>query len=272
MVVWGCRLGYDGFQAGEIKTLDHNGKRRSEWEIASFLFVMRIDERGGRTMKRYRHNILVVDDEPHNLESLRRTFRREYNVFAAAGGEEGLSIVQQQEIALIITDQRMPGMTGIELLERAMAVYPRAIRIILTAFTDVDALIGAINAGGVYRYITKPWDPEELKITVKRAIELYDLTMENQRLLEELKEKAVALNAQKEGALSDGMAELQAQVESIAEEMRAPVTAITHLAHLCPRAMEQGEMPNTDTMRVIVRETERLAGMPDRLLGLFRSE
>ncbi|MCK5120302.1 MAG: response regulator, partial [Candidatus Latescibacteria bacterium] len=138
-------------------------------------------------MKRYRHNILVVDDEPHNLESLRRTFRREYNVFAAAGGEEGLSIVQQQKIALIITDQRMPGMTGIELLERAMAVHPRAIRIILTAFTDVDALIGAINAGGVYRYITKPWDPEELKITVKRAIELYDLTMENQRLLEELK-------------------------------------------------------------------------------------
>jgi len=222
-------------------------------------------------MKRYKHNILVVDDEPHNLESLRRTFRREYIVFAAVGGEEGLSIVQQEEIALIITDQRMPGMTGIELLERAMEVYPHAIRILLTAFTDVDALIGAINTGRVYRYITKPWDPEELKITVKRAIELYDLTMENQRLLEELEEKVAALDAQEQMTASEGIAGLRTQIESIAEGMRTPAAAIASLARLCQRAMEQGEMPSPDNVRVIVQETERLAGMPDRLLDLFRS-
>ena len=222
-------------------------------------------------MKRYKHNILVVDDEPHNVESLRRTFRREYNVFAANGGEEGLSIVQQREIALIITDQRMPGMTGIELLERTMEVHPRAIRIILTAFTDVDALIGAINTGGVYRYITKPWDPQELKITVKRAIELYDLTTEHERLLGELKEKVAALDAQEQTTASEGVAGLRTQIESIAEEMREPATAITSLARLCQRATEQGEMPSPDNVRVIVQETERLARMPNRLLNLFRS-
>lgn len=222
-------------------------------------------------MKRYKHNILVVDDERPNLESLRRTFRREYSVFAADNGEEALSIVQQQDIALIITDQRMPGMTGIELLERTMGVYPHAIRIILTAFMDVEALIGAINAGRVYRYITKPWDPEELKITVRRALELYDLTMENERLMEELKEKIMALDAHQEGAASERVVHVRAQVESIAEEMREPVTAIARLARLCQRAMERGERPSLDTMRGIAQETERLAEIPDRLLHLFGS-
>lgn len=152
-----------------------------------------------------------------------------------------------------------------------MEVHPRAIRIILTAFTDVDALIGAINTGGVYRYITKPWDPQELKITVKRAIELYDLTTEHERLLGELKEKVVALDAQEQMTASEGIAGLRTQIESIAEEMREPATAITSLARLCQRATEQGEMPSPDNVRVIVQETERLAGMPDRLLNLFRS-
>ncbi|MFH1007725.1 MAG: response regulator [Candidatus Latescibacterota bacterium] len=222
-------------------------------------------------MKRYKHNILVVDDEPHNLESLRRTFRREYNVFVAAGGEEGLAIVQQETIALIITDQRMPGLSGIQLLERAMAVYPHAIRIILTAFTDVDALIGAIHTGRVYRYITKPWDPEELKVTVKRAIELYELTMENERLVGELSKKDSGPHAPQEGVATEAMARLSAQVSPIAKEMRASVAEITRLTPVFERALTAEEPSGADVLRVMVQETERLAKMPDRLLDLFHS-
>ncbi|MBZ0159448.1 MAG: sigma-54 dependent transcriptional regulator [bacterium] len=135
-------------------------------------------------MKRY--GILIVDDEPDILTTLSLTFREDYDVFQAGSGAEGLAILEQQEIALIIADQRMPEMTGVEFLERSIAKRPLAIRMILTGYTDTASLIRAINAGRIYRYITKPWDRNELKITVKRAFESYELTMENQRLLKEL--------------------------------------------------------------------------------------
>lgn len=135
-------------------------------------------------MKRY--GILIVDDERDILTTLSLTFKEDYDVFQAGSGAEGLAILEQQEIALIIADQRMPEMTGVEFLERSIAKRPLAIRMILTGYTDIAALIRAINAGRIYRYITKPWDRDELRIAVKRAVESYELTMENQRLLKEL--------------------------------------------------------------------------------------
>src|SRR5574337_493569 len=133
-----------------------------------------------------RCGILLVDDEPDILRTLALTFEEEYEVFQADSGAEGLAILGQHDIAVIIADQRMPEMTGVEFLERSIAKRPHAIRIILTGYTDTASLIRAINAGRIYRYITKPWDRDELKITVKRACESYELTMENQRLLKEL--------------------------------------------------------------------------------------
>ncbi|MBI1987273.1 MAG: sigma 54-interacting transcriptional regulator [Nitrospinae bacterium] len=137
-------------------------------------------------MSKISYNILVVDDEIHNLEALERAFRGEYQVFAAQSGVEALRILEQEEIALIITDQRMPGMTGIELLQRSIQYYPKAIRMILTSYTDADELLEAINTGQVYRYILKPWNPKELKITVKRALESYHLSLELERRMQEL--------------------------------------------------------------------------------------
>lgn len=134
------------------------------------------------------YNILVVDDEVSNLKLLKRTFRKDYNVFMAAGGEEGLEILRNNKIDLIITDQRMPGMSGVDFLEKTIEEYPDTIRLIITGYTDADALIKAINTGRVYRYIKKPWDPEELKNTVKRALESYQLNIDNQRLTMELKD------------------------------------------------------------------------------------
>lgn len=134
------------------------------------------------------YNILVVDDEINNLKLLKRTFRKDYNVFMASGGEEGLDVLKQNRIDLIITDQRMPGMSGVDFLEKTIDDYPDIIRLIITGYTDADALIKAINTGRVYRYIKKPWEPEELKNTVKRALESYQLNIDNQKLTLDLKE------------------------------------------------------------------------------------
>jgi CheY-like chemotaxis protein len=122
------------------------------------------------------YNILVVDDEVNNLNALERTFRREYNVFSATRGEDALSIMEQNDIVIIITDQRMPGMTGVELLEKTAQKYPDTVRIILTAYTDADGklLMDAVSMGYVHSYIAKPWEPEEVKAAVRESIEAYE--------------------------------------------------------------------------------------------------
>lgn len=119
--------------------------------------------------------MLVVDDEPDNLDLLYRTFRREFEVLRAESGTAALEILARQgEVAVIISDQRMPEMKGTEFLSRTTPQFPDTMRIILTGFTDIEDLVEAINSGQVYRYITKPWEPEELKQVVHRATEAYD--------------------------------------------------------------------------------------------------
>ena len=120
--------------------------------------------------------MLVVDDEPDNLDLLYRTFRRDFQVLKAESGVRALELLAQEgEVAVIISDQRMPEMKGTEFLSRTVPEFPDTVRIILTGFTDVEDLVEAINSGQVYKYITKPWDPDELKAVVQRAAETYDL-------------------------------------------------------------------------------------------------
>jgi CheY-like chemotaxis protein len=120
--------------------------------------------------------MLVVDDEPDNLDLLYRTFRRDFQVLKAESGIRALEVLAQEgEVAVIISDQRMPEMKGTEFLSRTVPDFPDTVRIILTGFTDVEDLVDAINSGQVYKYITKPWDPEELKAVVHRAAETYEL-------------------------------------------------------------------------------------------------
>jgi two-component system response regulator HupR/HoxA len=133
-----------------------------------------------------RHGLLIVDDEKEILRSLTLTFADDYDVFVASGGAEALEVLKQQEIALIIADQRMPEMTGVELLEQILQINPHIIRIILTGYTDTASLVQAINKGHIYQYITKPWERQEIRIIVKRALESYELTLENNRLIKEL--------------------------------------------------------------------------------------
>ncbi|HMY53015.1 MAG TPA: HD domain-containing protein [Candidatus Obscuribacter sp.] len=133
-----------------------------------------------------RHKILVVDDEVPNLRLLRRVLSEEHDIFEAASGQEGVNLLEKEEISLIITDQRMPSMTGVQLLEQSLKIRPDAIKILLTGYTDVQALIDAINAGHVYKYIPKPWDADELKLTVRRALEAFELKERNDNLVIEL--------------------------------------------------------------------------------------
>ena len=134
------------------------------------------------------HSILYIDDEKDNLTVFQSAFRRNYKVHVAPSGKEGLNIMKREDIHLVITDQRMPEMTGIEFLEKILPEYPDCIRMVLTGFSDVEAIIQAINKGRVYRYITKPWNRDELKITIDRALEAYNLKQQNKDLIASLKE------------------------------------------------------------------------------------
>jgi response regulator RpfG family c-di-GMP phosphodiesterase len=140
------------------------------------------------------YKILIVDDEAANLRVLERLFRRQYEIVGAVSGAEALELLRVHDIALIISDQRMPGMTGIEFLKRAAELRPHTVRIILTGYTDVNALVEAINSGIVYKYVTKPWINEDLQQTVNRALQhyetiknQYELRQQNERLRSRLK-------------------------------------------------------------------------------------
>lgn len=125
-----------------------------------------------------KHHILCVDDEVDNVDALERLFRKKYVVHKATSGRAALKILDENKISLIVTDQRMPGMTGVELLAESMETNPEAIRILLTGYTDIDSVISAVNSGQIYRYVTKPWDPVDLANTVDKAVERFELSAE----------------------------------------------------------------------------------------------
>lgn len=131
------------------------------------------------------YKILIVDDEPVNLRTLSRLLHENYEVITAESGDEALKLLHQHNFALLISDQRMPGMTGIELMKNTVALRPQMVKVLLTGYTDVDALIESINCGLVYRYLTKPWNNDDLRLTVSRALEHYEATKSKHLLLME---------------------------------------------------------------------------------------
>ena len=130
--------------------------------------------------------VLYVDDEVNNLNSFKAAFRRDFDIYTASSAREGRKILDNNEIGVIITDQRMPGMTGIEFLESIIAIYPDTIRILLTGFSDINAVMDAINRGQVYKYLVKPWQNDELKMYIENALEIYNLRKENKELSRKL--------------------------------------------------------------------------------------
>ncbi len=135
-----------------------------------------------------RHAVLLVDDEPEILFSLRGLLRREFDLYTAQGGAEALEVLRQHPVHVIMSDQRMPEMTGVELLRRARGECPEAVRIIFTGYADIKAVVDAINQGQIYRYLTKPWDPDELVAVLHEACAYHDLVAERERLLREARD------------------------------------------------------------------------------------
>jgi Nif-specific regulatory protein len=171
-----------------------------------------------------RFPILVVDDETDNLDAFRFNFKKTFNILTAGGGDEALAILKEREVAVIVTDQRMPKMSGLELLKAARPMHPDTVGIILTAYTDVEVLIESINLGQIYRYITKPWDAKEVRGVLSHAIERYHLVKENRRLEEQLRQYAGYLNQEIHGRFDFGaiigesvaLREVLARVEQVA--------------------------------------------------------
>lgn len=131
-------------------------------------------------------NVLYIDDERDNLNSFKATFRREFNITTAESADEAITILGNKEIHVILSDQRMPKMTGIEFFEKIQTEYPQPIRILITGYTDINAVIDAINRGQVYKYLTKPWIEDDVKIFVEKAHEVYRLRKENTDLTNKL--------------------------------------------------------------------------------------
>ncbi|MBI4715342.1 MAG: response regulator [Nitrospirae bacterium] len=176
------------------------------------------------------HRLLLVDDEENILRALYRSLRKEgYEILMTTDPLEGLGLLREKAVSLILSDYRMPAMDGVKFLREAQAIHPDSIRIILSGYAEGGAVISAINEGGVYKFLTKPWEDDQLRVEIRRALERYDLARNNQGLLEEIRrqnEELVQLNRR----LHENMAALQESVVRTIETLSLlPVLKDPHL-------------------------------------------
>src|SRR5271156_495361 len=141
-----------------------------------------------------RHCLLIVDDEPHVCDSVHDLLRREFRVLKANSAEEGYRIMLEEEVHIVMSDQRMPQITGVELLTKVKARHPQAIRMLFTGFADLESIIAAINQGHIYGFLKKPWQPEELETAVRQAAAEYDRLAEAAREREQLLQEIQSLH------------------------------------------------------------------------------
>ncbi len=150
-------------------------------------------------MPKSRHCVLIVDDEPDVCDSVQDLLRREFRVLKAHSADEGYRIMQEEEVHIVMSDQRMPQMTGVELLSKLKARHPHAIRMLFTGFADLESVIAAINHGHIYQFLKKPWQPEELLTSVRQAAIEFDnletLAVEREQLLAEVSELNARVSA-----------------------------------------------------------------------------
>ena len=190
-------------------------------------------------MQDRRYTILYIDDEKNNLTIFKSAFYKTYRVITTTSSLEGLKILQDNEVDLVISDHRMPEMSGIEFLEKAYQQYPQIPRLVITAYADVELIIDAINRCGIYQYILKPWDPRELLLTIENALQKYELQKQNKNLIAELKTSNEQLEQKIEERTRDlekTNRELQDAIDSknklfsiISHDLRGPLNSIISL-------------------------------------------
>jgi response regulator RpfG family c-di-GMP phosphodiesterase len=169
-----------------------------------------------------KYNILYVDDETDNLDVFESTFWKDYNIFLAISAQKGFDILEKENIHLVISDQRMPAITGVEFLEKVAEKYPEALRMILTGFSDMDTVIEAINKGKIYHYLTKPWKKKEFQEIINKALEVVRLKEENNLLLLTLQlsnKKLEALNIELEIQVQERTKKLEDENTKLTETL-----------------------------------------------------
>lgn len=199
-------------------------------------------------------NILYVDDEEDNLRIFKASFRREFNVFTAINTTIAKEILDANDIQLIISDQRMPDKTGVEFLEETIADFPDVIRIILTAFSDTTDIIRAVNKVGIYRYLTKPWDIDDLMMTIKSAVNNFGLKRQNKNLIVNLQSINEELRQTNED-LQKRNKELDDYVYRISHEVRAPISSILGLFNLLRNHEDHDNLAITQEYLRLIEES-----------------
>ncbi|MFC5625308.1 hybrid sensor histidine kinase/response regulator [Algoriphagus winogradskyi] len=199
-------------------------------------------------------HVLYIDDEDNNLKSFRATLRKDFKIFTAIDADEGLKIAREEEIHVVIADQRMPGMTGTEFFEELVKFNPDPIRILLTGYSDIASVIDAINKGEVYRFIDKPWNIEQIKNSIKNAADIYFMRRE-------LKEKNIKLKKLH--------SEMNQFVYSLSHELRGPLMSISGVSKLAK--MELKDPAAAEYFDMIDSATGKLDDYIYKMLDFYRS-
>jgi two-component system, sensor histidine kinase and response regulator len=199
-------------------------------------------------------HVLYIDDEDNNLKSFRASLRKDFKIFTAINGEEGLKIAQEEEVHVVIADQRMPGMTGTEFFEQLVKFNPDPIRILLTGYSDIASVIDAINKGEVYRFIDKPWNIEQIKNSIKNAADIFFMRRE-------LKEKNLKLKKLH--------SEMNQFVYSLSHELRGPLMSISGVSKLAK--MEVSDPNVLEYFDMIDSATGKLDDFIYKMLDFYRS-
>ena len=182
-----------------------------------------------------RFAILYVDDEEKSLANFSRAFGDQFRIFTASNAQDGLKLLEEHadEIGLLMTDQRMPGEKGVWLLERARKLRPHIIRILVTAYADMDAAIDAVNSGAIYKYVTKPWDPPQLEQTLMRGLEFFMVRLERDQLLRE--KMSVIRNMM----IADRIVSLGLLAAGLSHHIRNSLVAVKTFLDLAPVKMAE---------------------------------
>lgn len=222
-------------------------------------------------MEQRRHSLLIVDDEVDVLDSLRHQFHRAYRVLTATSGGQAVEVLNQHEVQLILSDQRMPGMSGDAFLSHARKVQPDAIRMLFTGYADIQAVINAVNEGHIFRYILKPWDTVELEGIIRQAAEQYDLLAERKRLIAELQAaNSQLLQANDELARAGQLK--TAFIEVASHEFNTPITLVLGLTELLKLANPARADDEREILHQITASGRQLSRLVTSMITLLRAE
>jgi len=208
--------------------------------------------------------VLYVDDEELALQSFNIQFCNDFTIYTAKSSEEALPILNTENIAVIITDQRMPKVPGVELLKQVMSTHPDVVRILITAYTDLDLVIKAINDGNVYRYVSKPYNEDEVRSTIRQAIEHYYLVKERERLYAE------KVETMRKIARANRLSAMGIMAAGMAHEINNPLVAISTFLQMLPHKYAEASKDREyweELYGVAVREVERIRLLVHQLLS-----